>query len=370
MHERTPYNLLFLMLLMLYTLPFSTSPAFSDSVPEDDNSTPDLQKTKFDKFGHSFAPVVGYDPTFGVVAGGAYFYEERRLGLHVDANTNFRQVYQLHYSYRHQFGDIWEHGWRGTLMKGFDPYYGEGGETTVGNYSQIWGLQTHNRFHFGIRTSPIFLMGAFLDLRTRSEEAGANSPVTRVGPDEQTAAVGLFQRLDTRKQKPGTLIAEGFLLESSVSHVPRKFTSAADQESFTQVEGDFIVYKEILEQILPDVVAAFSLRGGFTIGNPNYAFTYRLGGTNSLRGYLENRFRGKKYYLQQTEIRFPVIQPVGVAVFMGFGDASSTDFTDAKMAYGAGLRIGLPPDYVSQVRLDFGFARDQWGFFANFGQVF
>lgn len=320
--------------------------------------------------GHSIAPVVGYDPTFGVVVGGAYFFSEPKLNYHIDVNTNFQKVYQLHASFRHQIFEALEVGWRGNLMKGFDPYYGQGGDTKVKDYVQIWGLNIDNRLHVGFRPSMYVMLGVFGDFRMRNEDlVGPKNPPGRTAPDERTLGTGAFFRIDTRKDGVGTSAKDGFSLGAQITYVPMAFTSVPNK-SFTQVEGDFIVYKQILDEVVDDVIAAFCIRAGYTIGDPTYAFNYRLGGTNTLRGLLENRLRGKKYYLQQTELRFPIVHPVGLAAFMGFGDATDTVFDNAKLTYGLGLRIGLPPDWVSQVRLDFGFSKDQWGFFANFGQVF
>jgi outer membrane protein assembly factor BamA len=110
--------------------------------------------------------------------------------------------------------------------------------------------------------------------------------------------------------------------------------------------------------------------GGIGIGTPNYMYKFRLGGSGTMRGYLENRFRGQKYYAQQTELRFPIWKLFSGAAFLGFGDATDSSFTNAKMAYGGGIRIGLPPDYVSKVRIDVGFGRDSSGVYADFGQAF
>ncbi len=318
--------------------------------------------------GSSIAPVVGYDPTYGVVVGGAFFYQTPSFGAHVDANTNFGKVYQLHYSYKHHFADVWEHGLKGGIMQGFDPYYGEGNTTLRDAYVQLWGGQTDHRFYTGIKVSENSQIGVFGDLRTRTEEFGKKSPPTRIAPNEQTAAVGAYVRLDTRDVKNGN--NDGFALGATVKHTPGAFTSVPGSMGFTQIEGDFIVYKEIFNGVIPDVIAAFNVKGGMTLGTPTYMFKYRLGGANTLRGYLDNRFRGSKYYLQQTELRFPILRPVSGVAFIGFGDVTDGDFGDAKVSRGVGLRVGIPPDYVSAIRLDFGFAKDQWGFFANFGQVF
>ncbi len=322
-----------------------------------------------EEVGSSIAPVVGYDPTFGVVLGGAYFYKQPSLSAHVDANTNFGKVYQLHYSYKHYFADFWEHGLRGGIMKGFDPYYGEGNTTNRDHYFRLWGFQSDHRFYAGIKTSENAQVGVFVDARTRTEDGGhTGSPPANVAPDEQTGALGAYVRIDTRNLKNGN--NEGFALGATVKHSPGALTSVVGTQGFTQVEGDFIVYKEILNGVIPDVIAAFNVKGGVTLGTPTYMFKYRLGGANTLRGYLENRFRGSKYYLQQTELRFPIFTPVSGVGFIGFGDVTDGEFGDAKVSRGFGLRIGIPPDYVSAIRLDVGFAKDQWGFFANFGQVF
>src|SRR4051812_26893629 len=83
---------------------------FAHSASDPDKPEETKKEASAENFGHSVAPVVGYDPTFGVVVGGAYFYSQPRLNLHADANTNFQRVYQLHASYRHQSGEYIEHG--------------------------------------------------------------------------------------------------------------------------------------------------------------------------------------------------------------------------------------------------------------------
>lgn len=99
-------------------------------------------------------------------------------------------------------------------------------------------------------------------------------------------------------------------------------------------------------------------------------FKYRLGGTDGLAGYYDNRFRGKKYYLQNTEIRYPIWKLFSGALSLSFGDITDESFTNPKLAYGFGIRIGLPPDWVSKIRIDFLYGRDQYGLFVDFGDTF
>ena len=318
--------------------------------------------------GSSVAPVVGYDPTYKLVLGGAYFYNLPTFSIGVDVNTNFKRVYQAHLSLSHRFAPEWEYGLRSSVTQGFDPFYGEGGETLVGDYLQLWGLRMGHRFHVAYKPSGILSFGAFGDGRYRTEvnEFGG-APTPRRFPDERTLGLGGFWKIDTRKERRNP--TEGFVFGVAATYVPRQLSTVA-RNDFGQLESDFIVYKAILDEVIPDVIAAFHLMAGYTIGDPTYEFEYRLGGAGRLRGYLDNRFRGKKYYLQQTELRFPIWKLFSGAAFLGFGDATNGNFTNPKLAYGLGLRIGLPPDWISRVRIDWGFGRDQNGIFADFGHTF
>lgn len=320
--------------------------------------------------GHSVAPVVGYEPVFKFCYGAAYFYQHRDYSLGVDVNTNFNQVYQLHSQASARFNINWEIGYKVAITKGFDPYYGEGGETRPEDFTRLWGLRSINRLYVAYKPTEIFSFGPFVDFRAHEEQPnGAPTAFNRVAPSERTFGVGLFQKIDTVSNKKGE-VKDGFVFTTLFTYVPSSFTSEKTQRDFGQIEGEYIVYKEILEGYIPDVVAAFHVLGGMTIGKANYIYKYRLGGSGTLRGYLDNRFRGEKYYAQQTELRIPIWKLFSAAAFLGFGDATDNTFTNPKMAYGGGIRIGLPPDYVSKIRIDVGFGRDSSGVYADFGQAF
>lgn len=319
--------------------------------------------------GSSVAPVVGYEPTFGFCFGAAYFYSAPKFSFGTDVNTNFKKVYQFHGTFIHRFYNRMEYGVKLSATQGYDPYYGDGGETDPAAFLRLWGLTSKNRLHIAYKPTAIFSLGAFVDGRIRTERSGEGGPKSgRLFPDDTGFSVGLFQKLDTRDRREDP--REGFVFGTAASFAPASISSFAGSKDFAQLEGDFIVYKEILNGVVPDVTAAFQLMGGTTFGAPSYMYNYRLGGADAMRGYLENRFRGKKYYMQQTELRFPIVQPFSAAAFLGFGDATDSQFTNPKIAYGMGLRIGLPPDYVNKIRIDVGFGRDQYGVFADFGQTF
>lgn len=318
--------------------------------------------------GSSFAPVVGYEPTYKFVVGAAYFYEQSKFSLSTDANWNFKNVYQFHLRFTHRIAQNFEYRYQGGLVKGFDPYYGEGGETVASDLTNLFGTKSDNRLQFTYNFSPLFSMGIFGDLRTRTEEEQSDKPWFRRFPNEATIGVGVNAMIDTRKNKMDP--REGFVFNNDLTLVPGSFVTRPNFPSFAQVKSSFIVYQEVMRDTFPGVIAAFRLSGGYSWGEPSYMFKFRLGGADMLQGYLENRFRGRKFYLQQTELRFPIWKLFSGAALLGFGDATDGSFTNPKMAYGLGLRIGLPPDYVSKIRIDFGFGKDESGFFANFGHTF
>lgn len=318
--------------------------------------------------GVSVAPVVGYEPVYKVVVGGAFFYEATDFSMGMDANWNFGKVYQLHGTISTVVGDAWQIKLKSGVTKGFDPYFGEGGETNVANYERLSGLKWDNKLWLTRKITSICTLGVFADARVRTEEAAEDqSNWVRRFPNEMTAAFGVTSIFDTRKSKADN---DSFIFMTNASFSPRQLGYGRGTADFGQLESSFVVTKEILKDAVPDVIAAFRVMGGYTFGKPTYLFKYRLGGANELPGYYDNRFRGAKYYVQQTEVRFPIWGMLGAAAFVGFGDATDENFTNAKMAYGGGLRIGLPPDYVNKIRIDVGVGRDQWGVFANFGTPF
>ena len=318
--------------------------------------------------GHSIAPVVGYEPTYRFVFGAAYFYEQERFSFGTDFNLNFKKVYQLHANISQRIGEKFEYSFRTGVTKGFDPYYGEGGETDPAAFRRLWGINSNSKMQLTLHLSDIFSVGLFGDFRTHDEDPEEGEPFVREKPNERTGAAGLALQVDARpsKERP----TDGFKFNVDVLYSPAQFSTLAASEPFAQIDGSFIVYKEIIEEVIPEVIAAFRLKGGYSLGTPSYMYKFRLGGSDELPGYHTNRFRGKQYYMQQTELRFPIWKMFGGAGFLGFGDATDSNFTNAKMAYGAEIRIGLPPDWVSKIRIDVGFGRDESGVFADFGQSF
>ncbi len=319
-------------------------------------------------FGHSVAPIVGYEPTYRLVVGAAYFFEETEGSFSADASLNFNGVYRGHLRFTRRLLENWEYSITTGGTQGFDPYYGEGAGTLAENRIQITGLKSETHIQMLREFGPTFSAGAFADLKIRTETPDGKSSFVRHFPNETTGGVGIVAIVDTRNDKRNP--TEGFTLVGQLTYVPTSLTTVKTLKDFGQLEGSFAVYQEILKGAIPDVIAAFRIMGGHSFGEPSYMYRYRLGGSDLLRGYQDNRFRGKRYYLQQTELRIPIWKMISGASFISFGDATDSAFQNPRMAYGAGIRIGLPPDWVSKLRLDFAWGHDQFGVFADYGQAF
>jgi hypothetical protein len=105
---------------------------------------------------------------------------------------------------------------------------------------------------------------------------------------------------------------------------------------------------------------------------PFYALP-ALGGTRSLRGYLESRFRDRDSLLFQIELRFPIWRVLSGAVFADAGRVfdSLHDpplFKDYHVDGGAGLRLIIQPDIFT--RLDFAVSNEDFTFALEFGNAF
>lgn len=139
--------------------------------------------------------------------------------------------------------------------------------------------------------------------------------------------------------------------------------------------GDFDFNKYIIEAreyypIGGNKVLAFRLMGGYATGTMPVSQRFALGGSETLRGYKDDRFRGYKMVLGTAEYRFPMAKNFQGVLFTDAGYAwekgVSVNFGDIQYGYGVGLRINSP---LGPIRVDYAYG-DKWRFHFSFGGQF
>jgi outer membrane protein assembly factor BamA len=100
-----------------------------------------------------------------------------------------------------------------------------------------------------------------------------------------------------------------------------------------------------------------------------------LGGSGSMRGYYDGRFRDKQQLVLQAEYRMPLYKKFGAAVFANTGDVGHTitDFSipDLKFSFGGGLRYAINKSEKLNLRLDYGVGLNgNSGLYFQLGEAF
>jgi len=143
--------------------------------------------------------------------------------------------------------------------------------------------------------------------------------------------------------------------------------------------GDFDFYKvsgegRFYKGLRNGHTLALRVMGGYIHGNIAYGNLFSLGGSNTLRGYEDEQFKGKKMYAATLEYRFPIAKKIQGVVFTDVGSAwdvggSMPWYADSRSinyAYGVGVRLQTP---IGPIRLDYGHG-DQNKFHFSFGTQF
>ncbi|HEY0866249.1 MAG TPA: BamA/TamA family outer membrane protein [Fimbriimonas sp.] len=118
-----------------------------------------------------------------------------------------------------------------------------------------------------------------------------------------------------------------------------------------------------LELEAPRRVLALRAKYGAITGDVPFFEQFFVGGTDTVRGYLEDRFWGRQMLLTSAEIRYPVQKALNVIGFVDYGGAwggfggVGEEFTQSKkfdlhLGYGVGVAFRTP---LGPLRLDLGF---------------
>lgn len=320
--------------------------------------------------GYSFAPIVGYDPTFGVLLGAAAFrgvveppysnasvliYGTTKRNITLEVHDKIWTRDRLVYNFDTYFTNF------------FDPYYGEGNRTLVSAQRNVDNFSIFFTPSFGYRFDRRRYLFIFGNLKYRDEQGVDSDASKRVFGTDLRPDLGISLLFDSRNNEVDS--TSGGYAYAAVEGSPGWAALRAGASDFLRLDTDFRYFYSPAEWL----VLAGQARAGTSAGDPGYLYRFTLGGGGSLRGYPNNRFRGNAYYMGQLEARFRPLRWLGLALFGGLGDIADrswADFRSPLFAQGLGVRIGLPPDFVAKARLDIGVAKDQTSIYLSFNEAF
>ncbi len=118
---------------------------------------------------------------------------------------------------------------------------------------------------------------------------------------------------------------------------------------------------------------AWNLVAGYADGDMPLSQRFAMGGTDTLRGYEDDQFRGNSMLKATVEYRFPIVKKIEGVLFNDNGYAwdkrheNHFDLGKIKSSVGLGLRINSP---LGPVKLDYGVGDDGGKFHFSFGGQF
>jgi len=253
-----------------------------------------------------------------------------------------------------------------------DKFWGIGENAPDSNQESYSYRQYYIYLHLLRKLGNNFFAGGLFELQNVSDvdyiRGGLFDKENVAGKNGYTVAgVGASLTYDNRKDAFAP--DKGSFVQFYFNHFDKAIGSKYNYTNIVLDARKFIrVYKE---QVLALQAYSFS-NVGDSIPIRSLA---NFGGSGSMRGFYDGRYRDKNQLVFQAEYRVPIVKRFGVVAFGSFGDISNTmfgySFQSLKYAYGAGLRFALTKKEKLNLRLDYGIGQNNNdGLYFQLGEAF
>lgn len=137
--------------------------------------------------------------------------------------------------------------------------------------------------------------------------------------------------------------------------------------TFSKYQGEGSMYKEVR----PNQVLALRVSGGTSSGSLPPHEKYRIGGSETLRGYNYGEFSGDSMFFANAEYRFRILKGVQGVVFVDAGTVWIKDVVNEQSSISTGAGVGVRVETpIGMLRVDYGIGREGGQAYLGFGQTF
>jgi len=201
------------------------------------------------------------------------------------------------------------------------------------------------------------------------------------------AVGGLLDRQQVAGRDPYHISGAGL----SLTYDSRANAFAPNQGSFYQIlaiyfapvlgsQFSYTNYTFDVRRYLPlyrQQVLALQAFAQFGVGDVPLRSLASFGGSNSMRGFYDGRYRSRNQIVVQAEYRIPLFWRIGAVGFAGIGNNGDRlvdlNFQDLKYSAGGGLRVALNRKERLNLRIDYGWGLGQSlsnGLYFQLGEAF
>ncbi|MEI6859736.1 MAG: BamA/TamA family outer membrane protein [Shewanella sp.] len=240
-------------------------------------------------------------------------------------------------------------------------------EEQLYSFKPRWMTQVANNYFFGIGANFIYAKGDRLELvETEMSVDSAN-----IFPSNVSSGLMVTSIYDSRDYRLNA--TKGWLFQIDAGLYQNNQFS-----SFYTYDIELAHYIDLSSGLglcsgkcsMPGLIA-WQVQGHFTQGDVPWNMLPDLGGSNTMRGYINGRYRDEQMMMGQVEYRLPIFQRYGMVFWGALGSVAPKvgDLTeDLLTSYGAGFRFNIKDNI--NLRFDVGVGENETNFYLNVNEVF